>query len=149
MKKIFIVFGFISFLFSCQNNETEKLVGNNTEGEAISSGSIQIDSTGPVIKFEKSVYDFGEVTDGDSVKYSYKFTNVGKKNLIIANAVASCGCTVPSFPKDSIAPGASSEISIVFNSKNRVGVVDKTVTIMANTQPTETQVKLIGKVVAK
>jgi len=147
MKKISIVLVLISFLYACQNSETDNSTLN--KGETITSENIQIDSTGPVIKFDKSVYDFGEVTDGDSVKYSYTFTNVGNKSLKIANAVASCGCTVPDYPKDSIKPGEKGAINIVFNSKNRVGAVDKTVTIMSNTQPTETQVKLIGKVVEK
>jgi hypothetical protein len=148
MNKLFLVCAFISLMVSCQKNETEA-VSSKTDGKAISTEATNIDTNAAVIKFEESIYDFGKVTDGDTVKHIFKFTNVGKKYLKIANAAASCGCTIPSWPKDSIKPGDSGEINVVFNSKNRVGAVDKTVTVTANTQPNETQVKLIGKVEEK
>lgn len=147
MKKFSVVCCIISVMVSCQKSETD--VSTPPSGNPISTETTVQDQNGPVIKFEESVYDFGKVTDGDTVKHNFKFTNVGKKDLIIANAAASCGCTVPSYPKEAIKPGDSGEIKVTFNSTNRVGAVDKVVTITANTQPEQTQVKIIGTVEKK
>ena len=147
MRKFVVVCCIISAMVSCQQNETDL----PNSGKPISTEEPEVvqNAEGPVIKFEKSVHDFGTVTDGDTVKHSFKFTNIGKKDLLIANAAASCGCTVPSFPKEAIKPGESGEINVVFNSTNRAGAVDKVVTITANTEPQQTQVKIVGKVEKK
>lgn len=98
------------------------------------------------IKFAESEYDFGKVKDGEKVVHVYKFTNTGKEPLIINSAKGSCGCTVPEWPKDPVAPGASGEIKVEFNSKGKVGQQSKTVTIMANTDPNPSQIIIKGMV---
>lgn len=148
MKKFSLLCCLISVMISCQQNETD-IPSKAESGKPISTEPVQQDENGPVIKFEKSEYNFGVVTEGDTVKYDFKFTNVGKKELLIANAAASCGCTVPSFPKEAIKPGESGVIKVMFNSKGKEGAIDKTVTITANTQPQQTMVKIIGKVEKK
>ena len=65
----------------------------------------------------------------------FKFTNVGKSNLLISDAKGSCGCTVPLWPKNPIAPGEEAEIEVVFNSNGKSGHVKNTVTLVANTVP--------------
>ena len=96
--------------------------------------------------FEKEVHDFGEIVEGEKVSYSFKFTNTGKSDLIVSNASASCGCTVPHYPTDPIAPGEEGTIDVVFDSKNRPGKVDKKVTIIANTVPNTKVIKITGRV---
>lgn len=108
--------------------------------------------TGPLtsIKFEQEEYDWGTVMDGDKVTKIFKFKNTGKEPLIITKANASCGCTVPDWPKDAIAPGKSGEIKVVYDSKGKgaVGGKDdsKRVTITANTDPVDTYLTIKGKV---
>jgi hypothetical protein len=90
----------------------------------------------PQIKFaEQGVYDFGTVTEGDTVEHNFAFTNVGEFPLIINNITASCGCTTPEWPRDPIAPGQQSAIKVRFNSKGKMGMQNKTVTVFANTEP--------------
>lgn len=87
-----------------------------------------------VIAFDDTKHDFGTVTDGDVVKYAYHFKNAGTNPLLISKAVASCGCTVPSYPKEPIPPGGEGEIVVEFNSTNRVGVQNKNVLVYSNGQ---------------
>lgn len=100
----------------------------------------------PVMKFEEQFYDFKEITEGDTIVHYFKFTNTGTASLIIMNAVASCGCTVPTYPENPIPPGESGQIKVVFNSKNKMGMQNKTVSVYANTFPPENTVFLKGKV---
>ncbi len=90
------------------------------------------------VQFEKSEHDFGKLKQGDVAEYSFKFTNTGKEPLIIENAQGSCGCTVPSYPKEPVAPGASGEILVKFNSAGKSNAQQKTVTLTANTEPIQT-----------
>jgi len=160
MKKIMIAASLVLALFACQNkNEGEKnqeAINNATPTEK--SGDSQeskISATNTsnapkaAIKFEHTSFDFGEVAEGEKVKHVYKFTNEGKNPLIIENAKPSCGCTVPTFPKEPIAPGATGEIVAEFDSNGRPGEANKTITITANTEPTTTELVLKGKVKAK
>jgi hypothetical protein len=104
--------------------------------------------TGPKTKmsFGEINYDFGTVSEGDKVEHIYKFKNSGNEPLIISNAQGSCGCTVPQWPKEPIAPGKSGEIKVVFDSKGKAGKQNKTVTITANTDPATTTINITGEV---
>lgn len=108
--------------------------------------------TGPLtsIKFDEPEYDWGTVMDGDKVTKIFKFKNTGKEPLIITKANATCGCTVPDWPKEAIAPGKSGEIKVVYDSKGKGAVGgredSKRVTITANTDPADTYLNIKGKV---
>ncbi|WP_017259441.1 DUF1573 domain-containing protein [Pedobacter arcticus] len=115
---------------------------------ATDTSAVAVDSTmAPIISFEKESYEFGKIKQGESVSYSFKFVNTGKSPLIIKEASATCGCTVPEFSKEPIAAGASSEIKVTFNSAGKEGLQDKVVTLVANTIPQNTEVHLIGEVI--
>ena len=101
---------------------------------------------GPVISFEEKEFDFGNIKEGDVITHVFKFTNTGKEPLVIQNASAPCGCTVPKWPKEPIAPGASGEINVQFNSKGKSGQQNKVVSVVANTQPDVSTVTLKGNV---
>jgi hypothetical protein len=103
----------------------------------------------PVMKFDNESHNFGKVAEGDKVVYDFKFTNAGKSPLIITDARASCGCTVPEWPHTPVKPGESASIHVVFNSAAKKGLVDKQVTVTANTNPPENRVHLIGEVIVK
>lgn len=87
-----------------------------------------------VISFDDTKHSFGTIKEGEKVKHSYHFKNTGNAPLLISNAVASCGCTVPSYPKQPIQPGEEGDIVVEFNSKNRPGHQKKNVLIYSNAQ---------------
>jgi hypothetical protein len=98
------------------------------------------------IEFAYTTYDFGEIVQGEVVKHSFSFTNTGDAPLIISNANASCGCTVPSYPKEPLAPGEKGEIVVQFNSAGKMGPQNKSVSITANTVPSITILILKGTI---
>ncbi|MDG1913758.1 MAG: DUF1573 domain-containing protein [Crocinitomix sp.] len=101
------------------------------------------------IEFENDEYNFGTVVDGDMVKHTFKFTNTGDKNLVLFDVKTTCGCTVPEdWPKQPIPPGESGEVKVIFNSNNKVGAVNKSIRIEANTNPTVSAVTITGEVLA-
>ncbi|GAB3748348.1 hypothetical protein GCM10028817_06820 [Spirosoma pomorum] len=96
----------------------------------------------PKITFaEKGIYDFGQMTEGDTVEHSFEFTNTGEFPLIINNITASCGCTTPEWPREPVAPGAKSSIRVRFNSRGKQGEQSKTITVFANTDPSMTDLQ--------
>jgi hypothetical protein len=119
-------------------------------GDTNASTPVQTTSTDvasadrPVMTFEESSYDFGTIAEGDTVVHKFVFINTGKTPLIVHNATAQCGCTVPEPPKEPVAPGEKGEIKVVFNSKGKPGPASKAVTITANTEPSVNQVVLKG-----
>ncbi len=103
---------------------------------------------GPTTKltFEETEFDFGTVDQGEKVTHVYKFANTGNEPLIISNAKGSCGCTVPSWPKEPIPVGGSGEIQVQFDSKGKKNKQSKKVTITANTDPAQTFLTIKGEV---
>lgn len=84
------------------------------------------------VTFYETHHSFGEINNGQVVQYSFRFKNVGQNPLLISKVDASCGCTVPSHPKEPIAPGNEGEIVVQFNSTNRIGHQMKAVTVHSN-----------------
>lgn len=122
-----------------ENLSATQLINNpNTASttEAVPAGPL------PAFKFEEMEHDFGTITQGQLVTHVFKFTNSGEGPLIIDNASASCGCTVPTWPKEPIEPGKSGEITVQFDSKGKVGQQSKQVSITANTQPSLTTLNI-------
>ena len=103
----------------------------------------------PAFTFEKEEHDFGTLIDGEKVTYSFRFTNSGDAPLIISNAKGSCGCTVPNYPKDPIAPGATASIDVTFDSKGRTGKQSKAVTLTANTNPNRKVIRIHSEVITE
>ena len=79
------------------------------------------------ISFEKEIHDFGTFEQHGDGNYEFKFTNTGDAPLIISNSKGSCGCTVPVWPKEPIAPGASNVIKVKYDTK-RIGAFNKSLT---------------------
>ena len=86
---------------------------------------------GAKIEFSKEVHDYGTIENGANGDCTFEFKNTGNAPLIISNAKGSCGCTVPAWPKEAIAPGASSKITVKYDTK-RPGAINKSVTITSN-----------------
>lgn len=112
-----------------------------SQTQKLDAGAIETDESTnkePVISFDKKIWDFGTITDGEVVEHTFRFTNTGTNDLIISNASASCGCTIPEWPKEPIAPGEKGEIKVEFNSNGKKDMVTKDITILANTNPVKT-----------
>ena len=86
---------------------------------------------GAEISFDKSTHDYGQIEKSANGECIFVFTNTGNQPLKISNAKGSCGCTVPQWPREEIAPGATGEIKVRYDTK-RVGVINKSVTIQSN-----------------
>ena len=124
--------------FSCTSN------GETNAEERRNDFAAYIDNP-TEMSFEDMEYDFGEVTEGKQVKYTYKFKNTGDEILVLINVKGSCGCTVPEeWPKHPIAPGETGEIKVNFDSQGRVGNVRKNVRVEANTNPSLNILTLTG-----
>lgn len=94
---------------------------------------------GAKLEFAKETHDYGTIENGANGECTFEFKNTGNAPLIISNAKGSCGCTVPSWPKEPIAPGASSKITVKYDTK-RPGAINKSVTITSNAVNAPTKV---------
>lgn len=103
---------------------------------------------GPVMDFETKTVDYGTLEQhGDPLKV-IKFTNTGKEPLVIKNAKGSCGCTVPTWPKEPVMPGETSEIEVRY-ATNRLGKINKTIKITTNEGTDPHVLKVIGNILKK
>lgn len=123
---------------SCKKEQVESPVAPNTSLDtnppAIQQPTNEeVDAAKPTeITFDKTKHDFGKINQGDKVTHVFTFKNTGENDLKIARAQGSCGCTVPEFPKDPIAPGKTGTMKVSFNSTGKSGPQHKTVTVFAN-----------------
>lgn len=147
MKKIILSLACMAVLMACNNqNPTES--ATTSETQMMSTTSEPDPENAPAFKFEKDAYDFGQITEGEKVSYDFKFKNIGKSPLIITSATATCGCTVPEYPKEPVVPGAEGVIRVVFNSAGKLGMQNKIISISANTIPSVTELNIMGNVSA-
>ena len=94
--------------------------------------------TGPSMQFENVTVDYGTIDKGSDPIRKFAFTNTGNEPLIIKNAKGSCGCTVPTYPKEPIMPGESNVIEVRYDT-NRTGAFNKTITLTTNETPSDTR----------
>lgn len=92
--------------------------------------------------FPVASHDFGDIKQNEKHTHIFKFKNNSEHPLLIESAKGSCGCTVPKYPKEPIAPGAEGEIEVVFSSGKKKGKQNKSVTIVANTNPVQTKIAI-------
>lgn len=91
-----------------------------------------IPGRGAAIQFPETSHDFGTIEEGTRATYEFEFTNTGDSNLILTNVQASCGCTVPTWPRQPIKPGQKDKITVVYNSAGRPGSFSKTISVTTN-----------------
>lgn len=154
MKKVILSLVAAGMLLAaCQSNSGSSANDSTAQAKEDSAAAAKVlaepvdSANAPAIKFAVESFNFGKVTAGKKVNYEYAFTNTGKSPLVIQNATASCGCTVPDWPKKPILPGESGKIKVSFDSSNKSGLQDKIVTITGNTIPAQTMVHLVGEVI--
>lgn len=119
---------------------------------AVATNSVmaqEVAQDGAMIEFEKEVHDYGTIKNGADGTCSFDFKNTGNQPLIISNAKGSCGCTVPSWPKEPINPGQTATITVKYDTK-RTGAINKSVTITSNAVNEPTKVlRIKGNVLPK
>lgn len=140
LKKYFLLLLVSASLISCDVKRKDKNALDADVQKVLASK----DST--TVQIIDSSYNFGKVADGEKVEYSYRFRNTGTKPLVVVQATASCGCTVPQKPEKPVMPGEIGFIKIVFDSKNRVGNAHKTITVESNAKPEFPPLTLTGDV---
>ncbi len=138
MKYLIIALSTVSFFFiSCENNQKNQL--SSTE-KALPVELRPTAEKQPKLSFKLSKVYFGNIYEGDTLRYTYHFTNTGNLPLKIINVNASCGCTTPEWSKELVQPGEKGFVKIKFDSQGRTGLNSKTVTIYANTLPIDNQI---------
>jgi hypothetical protein len=124
MKKIILTLGILSGSLFLTQAQTTAPAGATPAAPAAPTSTADI-------KFEKLEFDYGTLKQGGDPNGEFSFKNTGKEPLIISQCQGSCGCTVPSWPKEPIKPGASGVIKVHYDTK-RVGPINKTVTVTSN-----------------
>lgn len=124
---------------SCKDDASSKVKAENVETAAERDAQAVYY---PEMSFEVVEHDFGTIAKGTAVEHTFKFTNTGKAPLVITNASSSCGCTVPTYPKnESIPPGETRDMVVKFDGSGQ-GQVTKTVNITANTEKGTEQLRI-------
>ena len=114
-------------LLSCNESASSKIKPDNQI-------KTQVQPSYAEITFDRIFHDFGTIQEGEIAKTIFSFTNTGEKDLYIVDAIGSCGCTVPKYPKNiAIKPGESGEIEVNFDSNGRPSLQQKMVKVSANT----------------
>lgn len=103
---------------------------------------------GPGIKFEKTVHDYGTIQQGGNGDCEFVFENNGTEPLILSDVRSSCGCTVPSWPREPIMPGKTSSIKVHYDT-HRIGGISKSITVSTNGTPERVVLSIRGTVTPK
>lgn len=113
------------------------------------SAMAQDNAPKPVITFEKSSHDFGDIAQGDVVNFVFKFKNTGDAPLIIQDVQTTCGCTATDWPRDPIAPGKGGQIAASFNSAGKMGKQNKIITVISNASNSPERVSIVSNILPK
>ena len=141
MKRCLIIISMLG-LWACNNTDNKSQ--NNAAGSKFPASLVSNPHTAngmdtvaaarkPTMDFKDTLHDFGPIQEKEIVTYEFSFTNNGKTPLIIAEANGSCGCTVPEYPHDPVAPGQSGIIKVTFNSAGKSYHQEKSVALHTNT----------------
>ncbi|MFA7379848.1 MAG: DUF1573 domain-containing protein [Bacteroidia bacterium] len=149
MKQLLFSIATSALLFSACGNSGEGKISTDVVSNSQSASEKADPASLPNIEFKNTEYNFGKITAGEVVTYSFEFTNNGGSDLIISNATASCGCTVPDYPRHPIKAGESAKIDVKFDSNGKSGIQDKMVTLTTNCEPSIKELHIKGDVTAK
>lgn len=135
MKRIWIFFGFLI------------LAGN----VLLAQRSVLVQEVSlepkPHIEFEATVHDFGRIPLQSDATCEFEFTNTGSVPLVLSQVKASCGCTVPEWPREPILPGEKGIIKVKYTTVNRPNVINKAVIVHSNADNNQVILRIRGEVV--
>ena len=134
MRKLFTIFAFTVFAASISCSQTPNQEKKNENG--------------PKIEFKTLEHDYGTIVQGSNGQCEFEFTNTGKEALVLNDVHSTCGCTVPSWPKEPIKAGDSAKITVVYNT-NRVGPINKSISVASNATENPIVLKIKGNVTPK
>lgn len=145
MKRLLLLLIPATIIWSCNNSGDKSgvntsLVNNPASANGSNDGKL------PKMSFGDTNHDFGTINQGEKVSYTFKFKNDGNADLIITSAVGSCGCTVPHYPKGTVAAGDTGTIDVTFDSSGKQGKVLKTVSIVTNCQPNTKIITIVADI---
>ena len=130
MKKTTIFLVLISLVFCAKAQKTN--IENNS-------------SSGPKIEFVKTIHDYGTIKKESDGSCQFVFKNTGNEPLLLTNVTSSCGCTVPTWPKEPVLPGSSGIIKVVYDTK-KIGTISKTISVMSNALNNKVELAIKGNV---
>lgn len=122
--------------------------GNITKKNTVNSGVQTADTGTVIISFQEYEHNFGKVAEGEKVSYNFVFTNSGTGKLVILSATTSCGCTVPKYDTNPIAPGGKGNLEVVFDTSGRNGMQTKIITVRSNAVKREVLLKITADVIS-
>ena len=116
------------------------------EVEAQEATSLEAEKTeGPSIQFDNTTYDYGQIEQGANGDCEFTFTNVGTEPLLLSDVRASCGCTTPLWTREPIMPGKTGAIKVHYDT-NRLGGINKAITVTTNGNPERVVLRIAGNV---
>jgi len=146
MKKTILLFATIVFAaFTVYGQVSTSNQKAEVKGEKAPASEEVKNPNGPEIAFDKTVHDYGTLPYNGDGKCKFEFTNTGKEPLILTNVRSSCGCTVPKWPREPILPGHSDVIYVEYKT-NRIGKINKTVTVQSNSITSTVVLRIKGQV---
>lgn len=145
MKKSLLTLALVSIAGMTAFAQGKKLQPKATDTKATTTTTTTNTATSTTsstntMKFKEETFDFGTLQQGAPAVHEFVFTNVGTEPIMIQNAKGSCGCTVPSYSKEPVAPKETGSIKVSYDSK-RVGPINKTVTVTSNVGTTVLHIK--------
>jgi hypothetical protein len=151
-KTLLLVLPFLFLIasISCQqdsNNNAHEGISPDLVTNPITADGDSQKSKLPVMEFKTTSHDFGTIVQGEKVAHKFSFLNNGGSDLIISDASATCGCTVPTYPRKPIKPGKSGEIEVVFNSAGRTGSQHKSISVLTNSQPNTIRLDIDAEII--
>ena len=141
MKRLFLLFGLMIGLLSCKSGPTKDVPPGQLSANIITdprtANGIDSDAVKevPKLHFADTSYNFGWMGEGETAVHEFTFSNEGKSPLIISGASTSCGCTVPDFSREPIAPGKSGILKVTFSSEGKWGHILKSIVVSTNAFP--------------
>lgn len=146
MKKILILSLIACALcVGCGSSDSQE-IGTDLISNPNTASGLDSDAAFAVMTFDNDMHDFGMLTQGESIAYSFHFTNTGNADLVISGCKASCGCTVADYPRNRVAPGKDGYVTVTFNSAGKSGMQYQEVTVSSNAQPGRATLKIVSQV---
>lgn len=149
MKKLVLMVAAVATMALTSCNEKAESATIDQANLTAAAANKEVAGNFPEMTFTETEFDFGTVEEGTVVEHEYRFTNTGNAPLIVVNAKGSCGCTVPTWSKEPIAPGAEGTMLVKFNTNGKPNAQTKTVTIKANTESGTESIRIKGFVTPK
>lgn len=132
-------------LASCSNSDDKKITTDLVNNPLTANENADAVAM-PLIEVAQDFFDFGEMYQKESVSTEFILKNTGDAPLLIRSAKGNCGCTVPEWPKEPIEVGSEAIIKVTFNSENKKGKQNKTVTLVTNAIPSTKVLTIKGTV---